>query len=252
MAFVYAHKFQVIGGGIAALLLVTLIVNFLIIRYSGSPVPAPDIPREVEHYGTGKPLRYAVLGDSTTISQGGSYDKGYARGTARFLASRGYAVRFQNFGVSGARAEDVRRQQVEAAAATRPDVAIIAVGANDVIRLSGISSVRHSLETTIDTLRAGNSGVRIVVTGSPQMGSVLRFPWPADRLARLQTNRLNTAMIGLATQRNVVFAPVAEKTGPVFAKHPELYAADNFHPNDAGYALWTPVLNDALSKALAL
>lgn len=236
---------------VAALLCVGL-VNYLIIKYSGSPVPVPTTPREAETYGAGKPLTYVVLGDSTTVAQGGDYDRGYARSTARSLAGQGFGVIFYNLGVSGAVAADVAGKQATRAAALKPDVALVAVGANDVTHLTSVGSVRASLERTIAALRRTNPDVRIVLTGSPDMGTIPRFPQPARWLAGWQSRRLNTMVQKLAASEKVVFASIARDTGPLFAAHPEYYAADKFHPTSDGYDTWTPVLNEALRQALAI
>lgn len=230
------------------LLLVVIISNVLIIKYRGTAVTAPEIPRDAEQYGTGKPLTYVVFGDSTTIAQGGNYDKGYARTTARYLAAQGNAVRFYNFGVSGARAADIPARQIPRLGDIRPDIVLVAVGANDVTHLTRAKDVIAALSKSIEQLRSKNPEVTILLTGSPQMGSVARFPQPTRYFAGVRTNQLNTAVVDLVQQKNVAFAPIAEKTGPLFAAHPEYFAADLFHPNDEGYATWSAVLIESLKK----
>ncbi len=103
----------------------------------------------------------------------------------------------------------------------------------------------------MDGLRKGDCKPRIVVTGSPDMGSVPRFPWGAKQLAGLRTRQINTVYARIVAHNNLTFAPIAAKTGPAFSADPTLFAADNFHPNARGYALWIPVVNDALDKAQA-
>jgi lysophospholipase L1-like esterase len=237
---------------ILALIVIVGLANVLIIKFRGTAIPAPVIPRAAEKYGenNSRSLTYAVLGDSTTIAQGGDYDQGYARATTRYIASRGYAVTFYNFGISGATAGSVVDTQLKPAVAVHPDVVLIVAGANDVTRLTSFGSVEKSLARSIDTLRADNPAVRVIVTGSPQMGSVPRFPEPTRYLAGLRTNGLNTAVQRMAAEKSVVFAPIAEKTGPIFDEHPEYFAADKFHPTTQGYSVWTPVLETALGQIL--
>lgn len=232
------------------LLIVVVAANVLIIKYRGSTVAVPTIPRGIEYYGTGEPLTYVVFGDSTTIAQGGDYDKGYVRTTARYLADQGKAVRLHNFGVSGARAADIPAHQIPRAAQITPDIVLIAVGANDVTHFTRTKQVIASLSDSIRQLRSANPKVRIIVTGAPQMGTVPRFPQPTRYFAGVQTNRLNTAVVELARDQNVTFAPIAEKTGPLFAAHPEYFAPDLFHPNNEGYATWSAVLIEALERIL--
>jgi len=244
-------KVLLILGIIIGLLLCLVLINFLIIKYNGTNVPAPAIPRQVEKYGTGKPLKYVVLGDSTSISQGGDYDRGYARESARFIAGKGYNVTFQNFGISGARAADLLEKQIPKAAAIKPDIVLIAVGANDTTHFTDTDNVRRDLASVIAKLKKANPAVRILLTGSPQMGSVPRFPEPSKTIMRQRSAQINTAVRGLVNNNQVYFVPIAEETGPIFTRHPEYYAADNFHPNTTGYTIWTPVITDVLAKVLA-
>ncbi|MDB5181869.1 MAG: lysophospholipase L1-like esterase [Candidatus Saccharibacteria bacterium] len=250
MKSVLTHKLSLFLLGFLAILLLVVLINFLIIKYNGRPVPAPSTPRAAEVYGKGTPLIYVILGDSTTVAQGGEYDKGYARVTARYLADQGHEVTFFNVGVSGARAKDVADKQTPQAAAVRPDVVLIAVGANDVTHLTNPSDVRTSLSKSIDALRTANKDVKIILTGSPDMGTVPRFPQPTRFLMGQRTRQINAMVVDLAKEKNVIFAPIAEKTGPIFAAHHELYAQDNFHPNRGGYDTWTPVLTTALTQAI--
>lgn len=242
------RKVYVILIALAALLLVSVVAEMLYIKYTGTPVPSPEISRGEQTIGKGSPLRYVVMGDSTAISQGGTYSRGYATATADYLAGK-YTVTWQNVAVSGARAHDIESTQVLEALTAEPDVVLIAVGANDVTHLTKVSSVIDSLGYTIDQLRQQNKAVKIILTGSPDMGSVPRFPQPVRWFAGERTKQLNDKISVLAREKNAHFAPIADKTGPVFRKHPELFAADKFHPTTDGYELWTPVIVRSLNEA---
>lgn len=43
---------------------------------------------------------------------------------------------------------------------------------------------------------------------------------------------------------------VTARTGPVFRRDRNLFAADGYHPSAAGYAVWLPVLREAYAAAL--
>lgn len=237
------------------LMAVSLIVGFLIfqiayIKYSGSSVDRPEIPRETQTLGSGPSLKYAVLGDSTAISQGGAYEKGYAVASAAHLA-HDYTVQWKNVAVSGSRAADVAQKQVPQIVDFKPDLVLIAVGANDVTHLTSPSSVYSSLKQAITELRAVNPSIHIIVTGSPDMGSVPRFAQPTRWIAGKQTERLNRSIVNLAQREKLTFAPIAQQTGPIFRTHHELFAADKFHPTTAGYEVWMPVIIQAIDQALA-
>jgi len=241
-------------GIMIALLLLVAVITFVIVEllwvlYNGMPIPAPAISRTPQTIGKGPSLRYVVLGDSTAVSQGGSYDQGYVVATAQYLAGT-HQVTWVNFAISGSRAADITTTQLKQAVMFKPDLVLIAVGANDVTHLTSSGGVRASLSSTIVALRKANSTVKIILTGSPDMGSVPRFPQPTRWLAGIRTKTLNKTIQQLVAQQHVTFAPIAEKTGPTFRAHPDLFAVDKFHPNTKGYLLWIPVLTTAIDQAL--
>jgi len=53
-----------------------------------------------------------------------------------------------------------------------------------------------------------------------------------------------------AQNYGLTFAPIADRTGPLFRRDRTLFSDDRFHPNDRGYATWTAVINEALDRAL--
>jgi lysophospholipase L1-like esterase len=208
---------------------------------------APSAPRT---FGTsGPPLSYVVLGDSTAAGVGGNYERGVAVETARHVADA-HVVVMTNLSVSGARTDDVRRVQLPRALEIRPDLVLLSAAANDVTHLTPIGWVRRDLLAIITALRQANPGVRIVVTGSPDMGSPPRVPWLLRGIAAWRTRQLNRMFMREATAERVGFAAIAERTGPLFRADRSLFASDRFHPNDRGYATWIPVLNEALSEQL--
>jgi acyl-CoA thioesterase I len=232
---------------ILALLLVFVLVEWLYIRFSGAPVAVPHIPRQ-QVLGAGPRLTYVVLGDSTAVGQGGSYEKGIAMMTAKYLA-RNHTVYLHNNAVSGARTGEVRGDQLASAVKLKPDVVLVAAGANDITHLSSIDKVRGDLEYITLVLQKQNPHVRVILTGAPAMGVVPRFPWPVTQLMAARTNELNRALQKSQPEFKFILVPIAEKTGPKFAADPGLFARDKFHPNDRGYAVWNEVLIDAMITA---
>jgi lysophospholipase L1-like esterase len=142
------------------------------------------------------------------------------------------------------------RPSVSAPQERRPDLVLISVGANDVTHLTPIRSVRRDLERIVGRLRAANPATKIVITGSPGMGSPPRIPRLLRGIASCQTARINKMMREVAATEGLTFAPIAEVTGPMFRADRSLFASDRFHPNARGYATWVPVLNRALAAAL--
>ena len=233
-----------------AVVIVTLLVNIVIIARNGTVVPVPETPRGVTTVGSGVSVEYVILGDSTAVGQGGDYDRGIATQTAAHIASKGKAVTYQNFAVSGARANDVLTKQLSGALERKPDIVLISIGANDLTHFTSLSSIKKDMQSIVDKLWQANPDCAIVITGTPQMGTVLRFPQPAKYFAGVRTGQMNKVFEQLARQNNLVFARIAEKTGKTFGDNPKLFAADKFHPNNDGYAVWIPFLNQGIDQVL--
>ena len=195
-------------------------------------------------------ITYVVLGDSTGVGVGAPPGRGIVPATAATVAERG-PVTVANVSVSGALMRDLLNEQLPRVKALRPDLVLISAGANDVTHLTPVHSVRRDLLTIVRTLRLANPEVRIVITGSPDMGSPPRIPRLLRGIASVQTRRLNSMMRDVAASEHLVFAPIAEVTGPMFRRDRSLFDADRFHPNERGYATWIPVLNRAIAEALA-
>ena len=193
-------------------------------------------------------LQYVVMGDSTAAGVGAPKESGIAAGTTAALAQR-HRVTMTNLGISGARMKDVVAQQLAAAETLRPDLVLLAASANDVTHLTPVRSVRRELETIVRRLKAANPAVKIVLTGSPDMGSPPRVPRLLRGIAAWQSRRINRMTDDVAAREGLTRAHIAEVTGPMFRKDPSLFEADRFHPNARGYATWIAVLNEAIARS---
>jgi len=215
------------------------------------PIPHANPPREARTVGVSDhPLQYVVIGDSTAAGEGASdYEKGIVVATAKHLEGRGVVVR--NLAVSGARIHDVLTSQLPQMKGLHPDLVLLDVAANDVIHLTSSRSATRDLASTLDQLLALNCEMKIVVTGSPDMGASPRIPFGLGWLTNLRTRKLNVIFQRAVREHHLTFAPIALKTGPQFRRDRSLFAADLFHPSDRGYLVWIPVLSDAIDEALA-
>lgn len=232
---------------VASIILLAVLYEVFYIKFNGRAIPRPDISRQIEVLGQGQPLTFIVLGDSTAVSQGGDYSQGYAVATAHYLA-RKYKVKWQNLAEPGARSIDVSEAQIKHASPLKPDIVLVAVGANDVTHLTSTKKVYGALQSSIDALRRANPDVKIILTGAPDMGSIPRLPQPLRSLAGIRTRQLNAVVQRLVADNQVTFAPIAARTGSIFRTHPELFAGDNFHPTTEGYIVWIPVIQLAVDE----
>lgn len=236
---------------IALLTLVLIVVSLiafdvLFVVFVGTTVPEPKVTSEPMSFGDkGTTLKFAVLGDSLTVAQGGDYQKGIAVSTAKHLASN-HMVTMINAGVSGARTNDVLREQLPKVLDFKPDVVLLTVSANDMTHMSSLESVDKDFRDVVDRLKAANPTVKIVITGAPAMGSVPRFPWPANTILGRRAAAMNRRFDRITKDKGLYFAHVADRTGRQFAEDDSFSAQDKFHPSDKGYELWNEVIGEQI------
>jgi lysophospholipase L1-like esterase len=125
---------------------------------------------------------YAAIGDSFTEGMDdpapdGTY-RGWADRLAGHLARANPPLRYANLAVRGKLLGEVVAEQVEPAAALRPDLVTVAAGGNDLIRPGGDADRLVALfEDAVRRLRAAGAAV-VVVTGFPPPFPLLRRVHP--------------------------------------------------------------------------
>jgi acyl-CoA thioesterase-1 len=160
-----------------------------------------------------------ALGDSLTAGLGVAADEAYPARLEARLAREGYAYRVVNAGVSGdTTAGGLRR--VDWVLRAKPEIAIVALGANDGLRAQSPQAMRENLTAIVKRLQA--AGARVLLVG-------MRLPpnYGAD----------------YTTEFQAVFPEVARSTGAAFmpflldgvAADTRLNQPDGIHPTAAGY-----------------
>jgi lysophospholipase L1-like esterase len=228
---------------------VFILIEVSIVILNGKKVARPT-PQPVQTIGRGKKLVYVVLGDSTSAGQGSNYADSFVTASSQHLAKR-FTVQTSNFSVPGATIYDIEAVQLDQALSLKPDIVLISAGANDVTHFTRGRAIEASLQRIIDQLKKTNPTVQVIVTGSPAVDSVSRFPWGARQLMELQTKQINIVFDRLIKKNTLIHAPIAKETRSAFLADPTLTASDNFHPNARGYALWIPIITAAIDKAVS-
>jgi acyl-CoA thioesterase I len=232
---------------VAAVVVGAAVVLAVEIQLARSGPRLPDLELVLDRSGSGQHVVW--LGDSTAAGVGASAAAGalpsqVADGIGADSPPGGFSDSLSVLAVSGARVADVLADQVPKVAALRPDLVLISVGANDTIHLTGRGTFRQTYEKVV---RALPSGVPVVLLGVPDMGAIPRFAQPLRAVSGWRGRQLDAEVRRVAGATGAVYADIAGPTGPPFRRHPGRYfAADDFHPSDAGYGLWT----DAVVKVL--
>ncbi len=192
--------------------------------------------------GPPRPQLILALGDSLTAGYQLPPAAGFPAQLEASLRKAGRNVRVHNAGVSGDTSAQgrARLDWVLKGLNQTPDVAIVALGANDMLRGSSIAAMRANLDAIVGELR--RRGVEVIVAGmlaAPNLGRAYGRDY------------------------NAVFPEVARRHGaalyPFFldgvAANPKHLLADGMHPNAAGVAVMVagirPTVEAALDRAAA-
>ena len=172
------------------------------------PLSVPAAPRVI-----------VALGDSLTAGLGVAPDEAYPAVLEARLREAGFDYRVVKAGISGdTSAGGLRR--LDWVLRSRPDVAIVALGANDGLRGLPVAALRDNLSAIVDRMREG--GVRVLLVG-------MRLPPNyGDAYAR----EFADAFRVVARRAAVAFMPFLLEG---VAAQPTLNQADGIHPNAAGH-----------------
>lgn len=205
-----------------------------------------------------EPLQAVWLGDSTAAGVGAGGPEGTVarRVAAALVGAGGRPVEVSVFAIAGAQVSDVRDRQLPRLGedGVTADVVFISVGANDTTHLIGTERFRATYAEVLDGLRELLApGGRVVLLGVPAMGTIPRFLEPLRTLVGVRGERLDDQVAALAAERGLTYVDIAGETGPAFDAAPSTnYAADDYHPSDAGYALWAAAVVAALAEPAPL
>lgn len=181
--------------------------------------------------------RVLILGDSLTAGFGLEQDEAFPAQLEDWLNARGHNIDVINAGVSGDTTTGGRARLawVLDGQPAPPDLVVVALGGNDILRSLPISATRDNLDAILETLdRRDIPAMLAGMLAAPNLGP------------------------DYETAFNAIYPDLAEKHGttlyPFFldgvATRPDLHQADGLHPNAEGVAAMVERFGPALVAAL--
>lgn len=175
-------------------------------------------------------LRFAALGDSTTVGVGDPVRRGWAALLADAF-TESYDVGFVNLAVSGGTTADVHDTQLRPALVLRPHLASVIVGVNDTMKSSWDPvRVRERLVTTAAEL--ADAGALLLTVRYHDHASVLGLPGWLRRPMWQRIQQLNSAYDEIHARHDTVRIDLAQR--------PEVttrafWSVDRLHPSGQGH-----------------
>jgi lysophospholipase L1-like esterase len=190
--------------------------------------------------------RIIALGDSSVFGVGDHGDAipSVGAGWAGRLAHDLTAGNFINVAKNGARARHITKHQLNAAHAFRPDLALVCIGTNDVLRGDfSPEEIKNSLITVIETLTENNAV--IILLGLPDPISTAPGPLALRKILSARVSLINEIYIELSERENVVLVPTWDSK---IAHERRMWHVDRMHPSAIGHQL----IADLVRRKLAL
>ena len=186
---------------------------------SGAPIDAviPDVPV------MGREIAMLAIGDSLFTGYGLPEGDSYPAKLEAALRARGINARIANAGVSGDTTADGAQRLAFAldAQAAKPEVVLISLGGNDMLRGLPPTETRKNLDAMLAELKKRN--IRVVLLGM----------LAAPNLGKDYAAAFNAIYPALAKQYGATLVPFFLQ--PLVEK-PELVQADRVHPTQDGVA----------------
>jgi len=199
-----------------------------------------------------RPLRFAMLGDSTAAGYG-VQEPGQTTGALlaeALVAHTGCPVLFHSQARVGACSDELEGQ-VDALLEDGPDdapqLAAIVIGANDITHRMPQREAARQLGEAVARLRA--AGCEVVVGTCPDLGTIRPVQPPLRWLARRWSRQLAFLQGQAVTAAGGGSVPMGALLGPEFAERAELFGPDRFHPSVEGYLMAVAALLPSLASA---
>jgi lysophospholipase L1-like esterase len=194
-----------------------------------------------------RPVRTLVtLGDSTAVGLGDPLPGGGWRGFPVLLAEA-LGAKLVNPAVTGARMADVRRNQLPAALAAEPDVAVVFVGMNDTLR-SDFDPVGMQADLAAIVRALRSRGAHVLLMSYHDHTRVFPLPAPLRRALRRRVVALNAATGAVVAEAGpgIDLLDLDQLPG---GYEPAAWAIDRLHPSELGHRMLACGLAALLAEA---
>jgi len=194
------------------------------------------------------PLRVAVLGDSSVTAPGvdGPNEIWVSLVSSRIAET--HHVTLRSVAVSGSRAEDLLREQLQPTLEFAPDLVIVSVGANDVIKGVGLKIFERNLDRLVAALTG--TGALVVLSGVGDIGTIPRLKPPLRNMMTRRSARFDRVHHLVAARHGAHVVEHREDDPTIWYSDRALWSPDLFHVSAAGHRRWADSTWDVVAPLL--
>lgn len=176
-----------------------------------------------------------AVGDSLTAGLGVAEKDAWPALVARELAEDGFNWQVINAGISGETSSGMLGR-IKWIAAQRPDIVILATGANDGLRGIPPAVIRENISKAVEMLKQSN--ITVVLAGMQIV----------QNLGPEYTNEFAAVYPEVAAEHGVPLIPFLLEN---VAGEPSRNQADAIHPNEAGHAIIAETVYPSILQAVS-
>ncbi len=230
----------------AGVALITLEAAYALLR------PAPVLP-EFDPSGDfgdrdNPRLRVVVLGDSTVTAPGVDHpDETWVRIVCHRLAERRH-ISLLSVAIGGSTARTVIQRQLQAAVEFGPDIALLAIGANDTIHAVPLRRFEAELDTIVS--RLSSTGAMVIQSGVADLGTIPRLYPPLRTVMTRRSAAYHRAHHRVADRHGAMVVDQRSDDRRLWIRDRSLWSEDLFHVSASGHLRWADSTWRTLEPAL--
>ncbi|MCH2533433.1 MAG: arylesterase [Bdellovibrionales bacterium] len=192
--------------------------TFFIILFCALSVVAQNKDDATKNPSSSTP-RIVFLGDSLTEGYGVKKENSYPAIIEKSLKEQGYKINFTNASVSGSTTASLM-SRLKWQLNNKPDIILIALGANDGLRGFKVNVIKKNLSEAIELAQQNN--IKVLLAG-------MQMP---PNYGKTYTKKFKQIFPDLAKKHNVKLIPFLLKG---VAGDKSMNQSDGIHPNEEGH-----------------
>ncbi|HYD52978.1 MAG TPA: SGNH/GDSL hydrolase family protein [Gemmatimonadaceae bacterium] len=208
------------------------------VRRTTPRLPEPTGAREGEA-GEGTALRLLIVGDSAAAGVGADTQQEALSGRLVAALAADHRVTWSLVARTGATTASAHRLLMDRPTVTF-DLAVVALGLNDVLARRPIARWLADMEALVETLRARHGVRRVLLSGVPPMHLFTALPQPLRWYLGATARRYDGALSRWARRTACEHLPLVVESAP------GLLASDGFHPGPLSFERWATALAERI------